>query len=269
MNSIAKDTNKSARVAWRRAALPAEHGGWGLVLEPIALGLLAAYSTAGAWLGLGAFLSYLTFHPLRMLLRGTRRGHAAARLRPARVWALIYGSLTLICTLIGLSQSGWLPLRALLLAAPLGLVYLRYDLEGPSRAWQAEVSAPLAFGSVVSGIALADGMNWEPALALWALMAARGLPAIAYVRARIRLDKGQVAQIGLVWLTHLAALLAVGLLVREGWLPNAAIAALLILLLRAALGLSPWRWEQRVRSIGIMEMIYGALVVLLVGLSGR
>jgi hypothetical protein len=36
----------------RLVALPAEHGGWGLLLEPIALGLAVAPSLAGTFLGM-------------------------------------------------------------------------------------------------------------------------------------------------------------------------------------------------------------------------
>lgn len=258
---------KGRGAQWRHVVLPAEHGSWGLVLEPIALGLLAAFSWAGVLLGLGAFLGFLAFQPLRVAWRGIRRGARGQRQRLARQWGAAFGFSALVLALWGLSNAAWQPLGVLLLAAPLGLIYLRYDLEQPSRAWQAEVSGTLAFGSLAAAIAIVGGWPLPQALALWALMAARGLPSVMYVRARLRLEKGREVKGGLALGLHALALAGVWLLARSGLLSGWTIAALLILLLRALLGLSPWRWERSTRVIGFMEIAYGTLLVLMAGLG--
>ena len=89
---------------WRAVAIPSEHGGWGLTLEPALLGLLVAPSIAGAAIGLAAFLAFLVRTPLKTVLvdrvrhreldrdrvaRQHRRGGAgaAARARGGRVRA--------------------------------------------------------------------------------------------------------------------------------------------------------------------------------------
>ena len=41
----------ATRPLWRSVAIPTEHGGWGLTLEPVVLGLAVAPSLAGIALG--------------------------------------------------------------------------------------------------------------------------------------------------------------------------------------------------------------------------
>lgn len=45
------------RPSLRSVAIPAEHGGWGLTLEPGILGVLVAPDLAGVLLGLAALLA--------------------------------------------------------------------------------------------------------------------------------------------------------------------------------------------------------------------
>ena len=49
----------SPRPMLRSVALPTEHGGWGLTLEPVLLGLLVAPSVAGLAIGGAAFLVFV------------------------------------------------------------------------------------------------------------------------------------------------------------------------------------------------------------------
>ncbi|RLE22124.1 MAG: hypothetical protein DRJ50_08160, partial [Actinobacteria bacterium] len=51
------------RSPWRSVAIPSEHGGWGLTGEPILLGLLLAFSWAGAAVGAAALLAFLVRTP--------------------------------------------------------------------------------------------------------------------------------------------------------------------------------------------------------------
>ena len=53
-------------VSIRPLALPAEHGGWGFVLEPIALALLVAPSWSGVAVGVAVVAAFLARHPLRL-----------------------------------------------------------------------------------------------------------------------------------------------------------------------------------------------------------
>ena len=72
-------------------ALPAEHGGWGLLLAPIALGLALAPTAAGALLGLAAIGAFLARHPLKIALADGRRSVRYPRTLWAERFALGYG----------------------------------------------------------------------------------------------------------------------------------------------------------------------------------
>ena len=77
-------------VPWKAVALPAEHGGWGFLTEPVVLGLVLAPSAAGLCLALAALAAFLTRHPLRLWLMRSTQGrpvpaHGAGRARLRRV----------------------------------------------------------------------------------------------------------------------------------------------------------------------------------------
>ena len=68
----------------RSVALPAEHGGWGLTLEPGLLGLLIAPSVAGACIAAAAMVAFLARTPLKLAAIDRRRCRDLARTRLAR-----------------------------------------------------------------------------------------------------------------------------------------------------------------------------------------
>jgi hypothetical protein len=47
------------RSTLRAVAVPTEHGGWSLTLEPVLLGLMVAWSWPGLSLGVAAMLAFL------------------------------------------------------------------------------------------------------------------------------------------------------------------------------------------------------------------
>ncbi len=51
-----------------------EHGGWGLLFEPIVLGLLLAPSLAGLFLSVAAMGAFLARHPFKLAVGDWRRG---------------------------------------------------------------------------------------------------------------------------------------------------------------------------------------------------
>ena len=58
MTATQTDHVVKERAGWRAVAMPSEHGGWGLTLEPVLLGLLVAWSGAGVALGIAAFSAF-------------------------------------------------------------------------------------------------------------------------------------------------------------------------------------------------------------------
>jgi hypothetical protein len=102
------------------------------------------------------------------------------------------------------------------------------------------------------------------ALALWAFVMARSVPAIFYVRARLRLERGHPGPT--LWLVpvvaHLVALGVVSLLVGQGLLPWLTLLPMLVLTARAAWGLSPYRRPISARTLGWSEVALGVFTVL-------
>jgi hypothetical protein len=253
-------------VSFSSVALPAEHGSWSLVLEPILLGLLVAPSWAGLAAATGAFAFFLLHRPLKLYLNDRRRGRHFERTKKARQWAFIYGAVGILFFTMTWATSGSGPFVPLLFALPLLLIFLAYD-QRPGRHWQAELTAPVAFAAIASTIALAGGWALWPALALWAFLIARAVPAILFIRARLRLDKGKPTEPWPVVAAHLLAVAGIGLLIYHGFLPGLGLLAMTILLARAIWGLSAYRWRTSVKGLGFLETGFGLLAIILVSLG--
>ena len=127
----------AARSPLRSVALPAEHGGWGLTLEPGLLGLLIAPSPAGLCIAAGAMVAFLVRTPLKVVAVDRRRGRTLDRTRLAEAIAAV--ELVVLVALaagaIALAEPWfWVPgLVALPLLATRGLVR-RAVAWSPSRA---------------------------------------------------------------------------------------------------------------------------------------
>ena len=247
----------------RSIALPAEHGSWGLTLEPILLGLLVAPSWGGVGLAIGAFGLFLLRWPLKVA-QTSRKQKRYARMRMALRFAGIYALLAAGGLLLGVWQAGWRPLLPLLPALPFGLIFFLYDTQNRSRSWQAELAGPVAFAATATSIALAGGWAAAPALALWAVLVARAVPSVLYVRARLRLDRGKPYRPALVLGAHLMALVVVGGLIWLALLPLLTFGVFGLLLGRAIGGLSRHRRPVPVKIIGLTELGWGLLTVLVV-----
>ena len=270
MSNTIQSSNDARRAAARSVALPAEKGSWSLVSEPILLGLLAAPSSAGVALAVGAFAMFLCNRPLKVILADRRRGRTYERTALARRFLAIYGVVAVAGFAAGLALGGWRPFAPLAAAVPLLALFAFYD-QRPGRHWQAELAAPVAFAAIVAAMALADGWAWLPALGLWGFMMARAVPAVLFIRARLRLDKDKPAAPGeslaAVFAAHLLAVVAVAGLVWLGGLPWLAAVATVVLLARAVWGLSAWRWRSSVVALGFLETGFGILAVVLVAIG--
>lgn len=165
----------------RSIALPAEHGSWGLTLEPILLGLLVAPSWGGVGLAIGAFGLFLLRWPLKVA-QTSRKQKRYARMRMALRFAGIYALLAAGGLLLGVWQAGWRPLLPLLPALPFGLIFFLYDTQNRSRSWQAELAGPVAFAATATSIALAGGCGCAGAGVVGGVGGAGG--PVRFIRAR-------------------------------------------------------------------------------------
>jgi len=219
---------------WKAVALPVEHGGWGLLIEPVLLGLVLAPSSAGFCLAGAAVAAFLARHPLRLVFMDRRKGTRYPRTALAELFAVGYATLALafvtLATLLA-SAPFW---PAIAVGAPPALVAIAYDLRGRSREALPEAAGGVALGASAAAIALAGGVSAGLAFGAWALLALRGVTAVLYVRARLRL------------------VLAFG-----------------VLLLRAAWGLSSRRAPVRPKVVGFQELFFGLLTLVLLAVGYR
>lgn len=252
----------AGRVRLKTVALPVEHGGWGLSLEPLVLGLILAPSVAGAFLALATMGAFLARHPLKLAVGDFRRGRRFPRTPLAERFVLLYGTIALLAFIAAVMTGRLAMLWPLMLAAPLAIVQVSYDSLGRSRALLPELAGSSALAATASSIALAGGWQTGPALALWAALVARVVPSIIYVRARLLLIHGEQPAIAPVIMLQAAGLAVVSLLAWAKLIPYLAASAFLILLVRAVLGLSKGRQQVTAKQVGIRELCFGAMTIL-------
>jgi hypothetical protein len=250
-----------SRTRLRAIALPVEHGSWGLVSEPVLLGLLVAPSWGGLSLTIGVVAAFLTRRPGSVLRVEWRHTASRRRAISARFFAA-YGAIAVAGLAAAIWISGPALLAPLTAALPFLVVFLVYDISRQNRSWQAEVAGPTGFAAVAASVAMAAGWPLAEALALSAVVIARAVPAVLYIRARLRLDRDTPSSIPLVIGAHVLAALCIAALVAAQLLPGLVVVAFLILLARAAVGLSTLRARARASTIGFIEVGFGALTIL-------
>lgn len=246
-------------VPWRSVALPTEHGGWSLTVEPALLGLLVAWSGPGLALGLAAIVAFMLRTPLKLVLVDRFR----QRWLP-RTWLALKITVAEASVLIGLviyaattAESFWLPL---VLAAPLIGIELWFDMRSRGRRLIPELAGSAGIGSIATAIALANGASSRLAWGLWVVIAARSVAAIPYVRTQILRVKSRP---GPNWHSDGAQLAAVAG-ATLGWafdlVPAAAVVAIFAVATVnvAAVRLAP----RRAVVIGVQQTFVGIAVIL-------
>jgi len=256
-------------VRLKSLALPMEHGGWGFLIEPILLGLLIAPSWAGLALGISALGVFLLNQPAKIVIKDWQKGIYVPRTRWAVRFAALYAGTALLMVLIALALSlhtFWLPLLA---ASPFALFQLYAASQNRGREMLPELVGAVALGATAAAIVLAGGGTSVSAFVGWFILSLRSMPSILYVRARLRLERGDGINRRQVIGIHGMALLVSVMLVLAGYAPTLTIVAFVLLLFRAVRGLSAWRTAVPAKVIGIWEMIYGLCVVMLVAIGIR
>jgi hypothetical protein len=249
----------------RAVAMPTEHGGWSLTLEPVLLGLLVAWSWPGLALGAAAMLAFLARTPLKVVLVDRWRGRWLTRTtRAAQVAAVEL--LVLVSLAVAAASGGdtrfWWPLLA---AAPLVAVELWFDMRSRSRRLLPELAGTVGISSVVAAIALADGAASSLAIGLWVIVAARGAAAIPYARTQVFRTHGRPHQL---WHSDLAQVLA-GVVATITWLAGAVpFPAALAIVAVAVFNIGAVRAAPRpARIIGFQQMFFGIAVVLVTAVA--
>jgi hypothetical protein len=249
-------TGGEPRVALRPVALPTEHGGWGFLFEPLVLGLAVAPSWAGLLIAFAAIFGFLTRQPLKFAMQDALRRKRYPRTRVCWRFATIYASGAAVAVAMAAALHGWRILVPFAAVAPLAIVALVADARNQSRALLPELAGAIAMTSTAASIAIAGGRSWTVAFTLVALLVARGVPSILYVRALLQRAHGKMAAGWPSIALHVLAIIA-------GWFAAGWIAALAmtILLVRAVWGVT--HEVPRAKTVGWREIAYGTLTVAL------
>src|SRR5512132_420742 len=121
------------RVRLRPIALPAEHGGWGLLFEPIVLGMLLAPSWVGLFISVTATGLFLARHPFKVAIGDWSRNRHLARTGLAARFALLYFVIATLALAFAIKTGGAGFLLPLIFATPSALIQLFHDSVGRSR----------------------------------------------------------------------------------------------------------------------------------------
>ena len=255
------------RVRLRPIALPVEHGGWSLLFEPIILGLILAPSLVGLCISIGAIGAFLARHPFKVATIDRRRNRRTLRTALAERFAILYGVIGVLGLAFAIAIGGTAMLLPLLIAAPVTIVQLFNDAMGRSRALIAELAGSIATPALATAIALGSGWSYPTAFGLWAILAARNVPTILYLRARLKLLHGKPASPGVVIVVHVLAAFMVFGLALVGSAPFLSVIAVLTLLLRALTGFSKSDQHVTAKRLGLREVGFGAMTVFAVVLG--
>lgn len=192
MTATGVDTDVDVRAGWRAVAMPSEHGGWGLTLEPVLLGLLVAWSGAGAALGIAAFTAFLMRTPAKLVAVDVRRERWLGRTRLALRVAIVELVLLASTLTIVVALAGWSWLAPVAIAGPLVAIELSFDIRSRSRRLVPELCGAVGIAAAAASIVLAAGRSSGLAAGVWLVLAGRAVGAIPFVRVQIsRLRRGQ------------------------------------------------------------------------------
>jgi hypothetical protein len=247
-------------------ALPAEHGGWGLTLEPALLGVLLAPSLAGILLGVAALLAFLARTPLRLLLRRLRAGRPAptaaseVRARLARrvaLMELVAMGVALLAAMALTQSVSWM--WPLVIAGPMFATALWFDLRSASRHLAAEIGGSLAVAAVAPMATLAGEGEVTIAIGAWLILGARVISSIPHVRAQVQRIHGREAPSGPTRNGDLAALAtaSAAVLLEPAMLGGGVAVVGLVLVQRITLARPP----RPAKVLGARQMMLGFTLV--------
>ncbi|MDH3678438.1 MAG: YwiC-like family protein [Acidimicrobiia bacterium] len=249
------------RSLWRQVAVPTEHGGWGLTLEPAVLGLLLSFSWAGVAIALAALLTFVLRTPVKVVLVDRRRGRAGDRTRMAARIATAEALILAGLIVFAVRSAGLAWVAFPTAALPLVAVELWFDARSRSRRLLPELAGACAMASVAASIVVAGGAAVGLAIAAWLLATARAIMSIAFVRTQIDRLHGRSRG----WRTS-DRFQAAGVAV--GWLAVAADARLAAGAgAVSALGVVQLLWVRRqppkASVLGATQMVLGLVVVVI------
>jgi hypothetical protein len=253
------DQPPGARSTLRSVAIPTEHGGWGLTLEPAILGLLIAPSMAGICLAAAALTAFVLRTPLKVVLVDRRRMRHLPRTRVAeRVAAVevVFLGALVAAAIATAGEPFWVPAA---IALPLVALELWFDMRSRSRRLVPELAGAIGISAVVAMIVLADGTGGRLAAALWLVLAGRVVTSIPWVRAQIARFHGHIASVASLAVADVAAIVLVSTAVlSDDAVIGGALAVLVLIAVQRVVATRP---AARPKLLGVLESVLGLTVV--------
>jgi hypothetical protein len=253
------------RSSWSAVLVPTEHGGWGLTLEPVLLGLLLAPGWSGVGLGIAAFAMFLARTPCKILLVDAHRHRSLGRTRLARRAVFGYAALLAACLSVPLVRApgrSWLPL---VVVAPLVALELWFDMRSRGRRLLPELAGAIGIAGLAAMIVMADGRSGRIAVACWLVLAARAATSIVTVRDQVGGLHGRPRHPGMVVVGDVVAIGLCGLAVGvDGAATAGALAVVGLIAVQRLFALRP---TPRAVILGLTQTALGLTVVAVTALG--
>lgn len=260
----ARPVAPAAKINLKQVSLPTEHGSWGFLFEPIVVALAIGPSISGFAIAVMTIGAFLARQPLKVLIIDRLGQRNNARARAAVNFLILFSAISAVGFASTLYLTGIRPLMPFILVLPFAAVQIYFDGSRKSRGLLPELLGGVSISASSAAILLAGGATLFAAGAIWMLMIARLIPSIIYIRNRLRLEKGKDHSLRQPIGFHSIAFIATVILAYYGGVPWLAVGAMALLLFRAVTGLSPTRKKLKAMQIGVLEVIYGAIMVLAV-----
>lgn len=254
--------------------LPREHGAWAMLAIPLLVGLAASgRPVVSAFLILPAMLllflaRYAALPAATRLAKGRSlpEGYVARRF----LWSLVYlagsGALLFAAVTTATPSAREATVLMAVVTGLLGTVHAALALISLDRTlWGEMIGLTGLACSAVLVMAAAgrplDGRTWSVA----ALCLGYFVTSVAYVRTYRTRNEAKTKAAALCIAVHVAVLVGLALLWREGWLPGLGLVAFVPVVLRTAWGL--WHPPTNVRKVGWTEMGVATSLLLLATLA--
>ena len=247
------------RPSARSLLVPAEHGGWGLTAEPAVLGLLVAWSAAGAAIAVAALLAFLVRTPMKVVLVDRRRRRHLPRTRLAALLAGAELALLAAAVAAALALAGARWLLPWLVAAPLFAIELSFDARSRGRRLVPELCGAVGITASVAAIVLAGGGTTSVAIAAWILLAARAIASVTFARVQVTRGRSQATPRVASDVAQVAGV--VGALVACAVDADATVGAVCVL----AVAIAQFVWSRGTarpaKVVGVGQLLFGIVVV--------
>jgi hypothetical protein len=234
------------------------------LFEPLIAGLLIAPTLGGAFLSIFIVGAFLCRQPLKFVVGDLKSGKRLPRTAVAVKWLMYFAGVAAVGfagSVLFAEPRSFIPL---IISAPIAIYLIIQDASRKSREMVPEILAAGVLATSISSLALAAGLDYLLAAALWMTMTARLVPSVIYVRNRLRLEKGK--EYSTIWplITHCIALAAIVALLFAGLGSLLVVLMAVFLLVRSITGLSTMRRKLTAKQLGVREVIYGSVYALCV-----